>query len=493
MTFSSLRFWGRVSRSHVAGAVLIVVLVMNALHDCNLLFRFPVAAGVDGYYYIKQIETLLTAGRFYFPTGTPLVLYLLAGISYLVNDPILGVKIGSIALHMLLGAGLYAIIASVTKSLWLGVLASTLAALSGLHLYLVAEFINQLGAITCLVWAGWFAIRALETGRAIYAGAAFICLTLAAFSHRSALPIALLIVSSTLLARQLINSISKRQHLWITSLLILALWLLPAIIAATPLAPTSGWLKGELSTAPQWPVGRYALAEALILFIVSPATLFLLARSRPTSERTIFVYLFGGMALLSLLVTLNPFLQSPDGWLSVVQRLRALAYIQVALLVPGLLWIISTKQVRLIPYALALIVPFAVLSHLGPLPFGLRPEYLLYREKLIEHLRLSRQQIDSSAIVIAPHGDQFVVSAVLDLQAQQRLPSDTQQRALYWLVRGVRCDHAGAAIILTTERPDRCTLLSDSGQLQQIWTALPEADRQQLFALNPTLRQAQLR
>jgi hypothetical protein len=450
------------------------------------------AAGVDGYYYIIQIKTLLTTGRLYFPTHTPLILYLLAGISYLFGDPVPGVKIGCLILHILLCAGLFAIVASVTRSFWLGVLGSSLAALSGLHLYLVAEFINNLGAIASLVWAGWFAIRALQARRAVYVSAAVICLTLAAFSHRSALPIALLIISCMLVSR-LLNSISRRQHVWIISLLILALGLLPAIVAATPLAPIPVWLKGQLSTTAQWPIGRYALAEALILLIVSPATLFLLTRLRPLSEQAIPVYLWGGLAMLSLLVTLNPFLQSPDGWLDVTQRLRALAYIQVALLVPGLLWMLSIKRGKLIPYALALIAPFAVLSTLEPHPFGLRPEYLLYRERLIEHLRLYRQQIASAAIVIAPHGDQFVVSAVLDIPSQQHFPSDTQNKAIYWLVRGVKCDQATTALILTTERNGQCTIIVESQQLQRMLVALSEADRRQLLTLNPTISQAPIK
>ena len=46
--------------------------------------------------------------------------------------------------------------------------------------------------------------------------------------------------------------------------------------------------------------------------------------------------LSGAIALMSLLVTLNPFLNRETGSLSVAERLSLLAYIQLAILMPTL-------------------------------------------------------------------------------------------------------------------------------------------------------------
>jgi hypothetical protein len=133
-------------------AALLLIVAAGAWSDAATLFSSPYAMGADGYYYVLQIKELLTTGHFYFPIRTPLILYALSGISYLTGDPVASVKVASVVLHSALCLGLFALIAATTRSLWLGVVGGLLTVVSGTHFYMVVEFINQLGALTLLVW-----------------------------------------------------------------------------------------------------------------------------------------------------------------------------------------------------------------------------------------------------------------------------------------------------------------------------------------------------
>src|SRR5207253_2290004 len=159
-TFAEIKTWARQDNWKAAAiAALLVILIAGVIRDAHLLFRNNAAVGIDGYYYILQIDVLKNNHRLYFPTRTPLVLYYLTVISYFTKNSVTAVKIGSVLLHALLSLGIFALIASSTRNLWVSVLASALAEVSGLHLYMIAEFINVLGALTFLVWSGWFAVR----------------------------------------------------------------------------------------------------------------------------------------------------------------------------------------------------------------------------------------------------------------------------------------------------------------------------------------------
>src|ERR1041385_2276171 len=81
--------------------LLLLLLIAVTLRDLTLLLSYPVAAGLDGYYYVLQVDEFLKLGRFYFPSNTPFVFLFLAGIRLLTGDTVLAVKIGGVALHAL--------------------------------------------------------------------------------------------------------------------------------------------------------------------------------------------------------------------------------------------------------------------------------------------------------------------------------------------------------------------------------------------------------
>src|SRR5262249_30325893 len=175
-------FWSSIS-------VLLIVGV-GAWYDAALLFQTSVAVGTDGYYYVLQADQLLNQGHFFYSTNTPLILYAIAGTSALTGDTVLAIKIVAIVLHALLCLGIFALVIRITNSAWLGVIGAGLAAMLGSHIFLVTEFVKNLGALTLLVWSAWAAIKALERRRVIWTPIAIGLLVTAMFCHRSTIFVA---------------------------------------------------------------------------------------------------------------------------------------------------------------------------------------------------------------------------------------------------------------------------------------------------------------
>jgi hypothetical protein len=69
---------GKIPWDYLAAVALPAIAIIR---DARLLTQYSVPVGIDGYYYIIQINELLTHGRLYFQSRTPLVFYALAVLS----------------------------------------------------------------------------------------------------------------------------------------------------------------------------------------------------------------------------------------------------------------------------------------------------------------------------------------------------------------------------------------------------------------------------
>ena len=480
-------FMRAASQARLGYAALVVALIFTAWHDAALLMRHPVAVGIDGYYYVLQLNELAAHGRFYFPTRTPLVLYVLTVLKHLTGDTIIAIKIGSVLFHALLCLGIFAVIASTIRNLWLGVLGSTLAAVSGLHLYALSEFVNNTGALVLLLWSGWCLIRLTQTRRRIWITASVILLVAACFSHRSASLIALSIALSILLIRWLTQTAIKKVF---ACLVIAILWVCPLIISAQSLVSVPAWFMNQVTVRPHWPFGTLFFAEELILAIASPAVLFLIIRSARKTRTTTFNCVFGSVALWSLIVTLNPFLNPAAGLSGVAARLRVLSYIQVALILPGLLWLARFIRRELSLYAAAIFLPLVFLSMRALPPSGLKPEFLARREELIRSLKLHSSELAQQSMIIAPHGDQFVVTASIGVPSQQRPPDNSRYGRVYWLLNEVNDQPlTNGSIVLMTEK-ERTTILVEEAVLKRRLETMNDFERRRLLRANPYLAKA---
>jgi hypothetical protein len=437
---------------------LLVVLIVGVLHDVIALFRFPVAVGVDGYYYILQITHLESSGRLYFPSKTPFLLYILTGFNYLIHDPVLAVKLSSITLHTLLCLGIFAIITTLTKSQWLGILGAALTSISGVHFYLVGEYINNLGALTALVWSSWFALRAVETRRKIWMLASSIIVLLSIFSHRSALALVLLIVVSAALVyfTVRVGTVTRARRLILAGT-ILFLWSSPAILSIQPFIHLPGWLASQLSFIPKVQfAGLFdtpAEAEQIILSLIIPLTLFALFLRRRKGQLNFSCIVLGSISLFGILITINPFFNNTGG-IGLTWRLGILAYIQVAILVPGLCWLTALWQRHAPVFIMAFVAPLMVASACRSYPSGMQTEFLARRVILAKHLPDCKQQLQTGPIVISPHGDEFLVTWALGVPSQQTPPANNAAKTVYWLLRGVRPQSLEPSMVVVASTPD---------------------------------------
>jgi hypothetical protein len=371
----------RTFRDRLPWTALVVSLIVSAGRDAALLFRYPVAAGIDGYYYVLQINQFTRISRFHFTVLTPLILYALTAFAHLTGNPITAIKVGGVLLHLLLCLGIFAIINSTLRNPWLGVLGSAMAVIPQSHLYMTTEYVNQLGALVLLIWSGWITIRAVQTRRRVWILIVAALLIGALFSHKS-----ILVFAPTLALCVLLLLGLTRSGIWkrLAGLATILLWLGPAIVSAQPFFPLPEWMQRQLSLRPHWPFEPALLAEGLMLAIAAFAVLLLVVWLAPKTGMSGFNLVFGSIALWSLMVTLNPFFNAQAMLSSVAGRSRVFSYIQVALLVPGLIWLAVSVRREAAIYVGAVFIPLLILSALAPLPYGLQPEFLARRGKLIQ-------------------------------------------------------------------------------------------------------------
>lgn len=473
-------------------AALLTVLFFSTAHDASLLLHSPVAVGADGYYYVLQIHELLNHDHLYFPTNTPLVFYALAALGALIGNIILAIKLGSILLHLLLCLGIYALVSAITRNRWLGVLGGAMAALSAMHFYMIAEFIKNSGALTLLIWGGWSAVRASQSPQTRWAVLSIALFIAAIFSHISIWAIILSLLALVLLLRWLMIAERSKYHKLLASFVVLLLAISPAFIAIQRRIELPVWLKRELLAQANWPISLTSpvgKAEMVALLLVAPVTLFLIIRHRQVLPAYYFSSMIGAIALWSLLITLNPFLNHDVNQFGIVGRLNHLMYIQVAILVPGLIWLILQLYPKATTAIVTLTMIFVATSMISLLPTGLQPRYLLNRVQLIQALPEQQQQFGTNPLVIAQHGDEFVVTWVLNMPARQKLPEDTKNQSVYWLLHGVECQSLTPSMIAMAEEENNlCLTLTNHNDLSQWLSILTVREQNRLLARNPHLK-----
>lgn len=479
-------------RKYLPVFALLIVVGLSAARDAEVVFQHPQAVGVNGYYYVLQVDHIRAHGRDYFSKVTPGVLYLLAGISYLTGDTVVAIKLGAIVLHAALCVGIFLLVSGCLRSGWYGVAGAFLLAISGLHFHFLTEFVSNLGGWSLLVLSAWCALKFADRKKPRWVVASLFLLVLAVFSHRSILPVAGLLLicgalENCLLARERIKA--KRIFAILT---IAVVWAAPALLAAQQIFPLpESWLR-ELSIRPRVPLDRYGFPESTLLIVVSISVLAVFLWQRWHHSGNLAETTLATAALFSLVVTLNPFFNPELGSAGVGQRLRFASYIQVAILVPGLIWLLRrVNRKGLIPYAIALVASIMIASVTLPWPTGLRSDYLARRETLIRSLKRVAPELGPSTMVVAPHGDQFVVTAATGLPSQQRPPSQSQFQTVYWLLNDVTDPAFTTRSRLLFKTQSGATMLADDVIVREWWKVMSQTKRRKLLEKNPTLKSIQ--
>ena len=414
--------------------VVFLILSFSIWQDCRLLFQSQVAVGIDGYYYVLQIVSFNKFGDFYFPTNAPIALYFLSTLAFFTNDPIFAVKFGAVIFQVLLYSGIATLLQSVTRNAWLAVLGVFLASFSVLHLYFLSEFLNNLGALACLIWGAFGIVKTIQTKKKIWFGFAGLTLLAAILSHRSAVWIIAFAFFTVLFTHLWLKYATSPKRAFIFGLLILVLFVFPLILAWQPFFSLPEWFSAELSKRPQNPFHSPVLMESLMLLIIGGVTLSILYAKPELLRESLAGLILISIVFWSVLFTLNPFLNHQKGISGIVVRLDALAFLQTAIAVPLLLFLLFFYSKKFCFTVSALLLSLLFLRWFAPFPVGLRTDYLQAREKLVRELPLMRSQICEKPFIIAQHGEQFLVTAILQVPSQQKPPIETEYQCVYWLI-----------------------------------------------------------
>jgi hypothetical protein len=468
---------------HGPTLALLILLTVAAAHDLRLFLSYSVAGGVNGYYYVLQVSQIVSHHHVYFARPNALVLYALAGCAYLTGNSITAIKLGGVVLNTLLSLGIFKIIQSTLRERWLAVLGSALSVIPHSHLYMTTEYLNQLGALVLLVWAGWLAI--VMVGNRRKAGGLIVAVVLigSLFSHKSALLFVPALISGALLIIGLTDSRTRKIALPI----IVLLWLLPGIIAAQPFATAPEWLRAQISIRPQWPFESAVITEELMLLLAASGVLLLVLRRSPESTWNVAYLVFGTIALASLLITLNPFFNARAMQSGVAGRSRLFCYIQVSLLAPGLIWLVMQEKRKAAIYVGGVLLSLLFLTSLEPMPYGLRPEFIARRMQLIDSLKTHSGEIAQNSTIVAPHGDQFVITATIGIASQQRPNENPGDKYVYWLLNDVSDPVLNSQGISLFKNEHGVTILVQDSVFNLRWETMTSFERTQLLAPNPYL------
>ena len=471
-------------------AYVIVTLSIGSFavwRDCSLLFQTSAAIGIDGYYYVLQINSFLNSGHFYFPTNTPLVLYLLSALACFTDNTILAVKLGIVILQVLLYLGIANLLQTLIKNVRFAVLGVFITTFSILHLYFLSEFLSNLGALVCLIWGAFGIVRLVQTKKKVWFIFAALTLLAAVFSHRSAFGLIALISFAVLYAYLWLNYAANTKRQVVFGLIILFLLAFPSVLASQAFFVLPDWLLFELLRYPQNPFRSLILMESLMLLILSGATLAILFVKSEILRNSLSGLILVSIVVWSLLITLNPFLNHQTGIIGIVARLDALAYLQTAIAIPLLISLLFSNSKKIAPGIAGLFLPLLILRLFVPLPLGLRSEYLQTREKLSSELPVMRRQICEKPLIVAQHGEEFLATAILGLPSQQKPPVENQYQCVFWLIHQRKADYQIIFDKSIVSSNGDFTLVEDS-EMKKDFEIMSIEERQKLISENPHLR-----
>lgn len=437
-----------------------------------MLFQSKIAAGIDGYYYVLQIASFKKFGHFYFSANTPIILYFFSALSLFNDNPVFTIKFGTLILQGLLYSGIATILHNLTKNVLLAALGVFLVAFSTLHLYFLSEFLSNLGALVFLIWGVFGIIKTLETKKESWFCFANLLFVAAIFSHRSMFWLIISAFFIILIAHCWLKYATSSKRAVIFSLLILFLLFFPLISAWQTIFELPEKFSSELSKYPQNPFRSLVLMESPMLLIVG-VSVFLILYFKPQllRENSIGLILVS-ISVWSFLFTLNPFLNHQKGVSGIVARLDVLAFLQIAIALPLLFHLLFSYSKKFTLAIVALFLPLLILSWFVPFPVGLRTEYLQTREKLVSELPSMRSQICEKPFIVARHGEQFLVTAILQIPSQQKPPIETEYQCVYWLIH----------------EEENFALIEDS-QLRKTFEELNPEQIQSRISANPHLRE----
>src|SRR6266567_1673134 len=474
----------RPTRTYLPLLVLVLLVSASAIRDAIILFHYQTAVGVNGYYYVLQVSQIANTGKPYYPTHFPVQLYCLTAAFVLLRNAVVTVKMWGIFLQSVLGIAVFGVLKRATGSGLFGLLGLAITVIPRSRFYSSIEYINQLGAMALLVASGW-AILTVSINRRLRAGMIVAAPLISALaSHKSILVFALILSACVAILLGWRQGPIPRLLAGCGAIL---LWFGPALALTMHPIGLPESIAAQVSWQPHFPLDSQLWPEELMVGIAALGILTFIVLNR--TQLTRFHIVFGSLALWSVVVTLNPFFNSATMLSSVAGRSRIFSYVQIALLLPGLIWLVASKSGEAAVYVLAAFFPLILISALAPFPYGLQASYLAKRAHLIHALPLHLTEIPQHSIVVAPHGDQFVITATVGLASQQTLPNHPDSTEIYWLLSHVE-DRALSARSIVLTNDNSATVLINSRVLGALLPAMDPVERFSLYRANPHLATA---
>lgn len=466
-------------------ALLCCVLAISVGRDYQRLCRYSAALGVDGYYYVVQARSVATYNHLYYPSKTPFVFLVSGFVTRVLNDAEFSVKIVALVLHLFTLVGLYRLLRSCTFPQRYAVFSVAIAAFLPQHVYLLVEFIKQLSSICFLFWGLSFLADFLVHRHPFKIIAFLFCFALMSLSHSAGLALGI----CTLLVGVYAVVLSRRPVLIPVTISFawLLIWILnvKALFEQQPLA--TAVLNASRSTASV----TFFSVERLVLAVAGTAALSLIAIAR-TKLPPILVGLCGGTALISLALPSNPLLGLNSD--VITGRIYILSYIMIGVLVPAISMLTKLTRIDALTWAYAPILwLLTILCIVGPVTVhGATEHFMNRRLQLINQLELLNGKIvRDHTLVVADHGDEFLVSAVLGLPSQHSWADRTPDR-LYWLLTiptdAQRVLMTGSTVL--TSNGNRATILISESTLRSLWSSLSQGLQTQIVRLNTILEPA---
>ncbi|MGD0094907.1 MAG: glycosyltransferase family 39 protein [Terracidiphilus sp.] len=466
------------------GVAFALIAAYGGLRLAALLFPSATAVGYNGYYYVLQVHTLLKGAQLYYPTHTPLAFYLLAAVSWLTGDAVRGVKIGTLVFAFAMMYGAFLSSRLLLGSRWCALLAFALLAESTILAYIMVEYAKTLLALVFLFWCVFFALRAQESHRWRNLAIAIACCVASLLCHRSMWILLPALAVSMTVSFFLLDDSSGPPRLWhgVACLSAVSSWpLLPAIQTWFQL-PTA--VASEITSRPLWPINSFAVLEKTLLLIAAAGvfpSLFLHGRLAECATRR---YFLGAIAVLCFLIPLNPFLNRGLGSLGGAGRISDIVtVVAVPILAPALMWEAHRRSNFWTPALLsaALLLIGAVFCG-SIVPEGAGPGYLAARGELVRLLRLHRADLRRCSMVLARHGEQFVVTDITDVPAQRERPADGINAC--WLVRTSAISPLERFVIDRQQDGAYLELVPDV-ELRSLLAAMSPSDQSMFYLENP--------
>lgn len=471
-------YWqNRVINSLLPDFLLVLILLINLIGSLIVLFKYDFPLGVDGFYYTVQITAFLEKGSFYYPTSTPVVLYLAVSLCKLGVEPVSAMKILSSLLYLVLILAVYLNIREATENKWTGLAGACIIAASVLRWSWIIEFVSNLGGIAFLLCGIYCLVKKSHNKVWLVPGVIF--LIAAFFSHKSILPLFFLIFLSYAAFYVLAKSIGSRLFPVFLFFLISIGFLYPLIFTIYPFNSFFPTISENVSFNPNSPLFiKGYFEEKFILLILSPVSFFISLWNWKLSKNLALSN--GQISILAIFVMFNPFLTHTEIIITIADRLLLLMHVQIAFLFAFTTHLIAVDKKSKILITASILV--LLLLGNGNEIKGNDKRFLTQRQNLIINLEKFKETIPKQSVIIAPHGYQFLITSVLEIPSQRLLSNE--RYPVYWLIFGVPCDKADKKSTIVSIEGRLCTVIVENGNIKPVSIQ----DREFLFNINPHLK-----